>query len=251
MKWSLQDFFGFAEPPGRPRKKCTRRGPCAPKWRKSCVFTLLCIGPDCPKIAVTMGRCGPSVAMPHIAKTHGLQHSDAQGPQLVRAFQSFRAPALTAFPKGLGLERCALPRDPAGSARAAPARDTPENDPSAQPRNSRAAPAPPQSATYPKGIQAPSSDFDFEFCAFRPTQVPAAAPTPNRPARRKPPVSSEVMPRLLSEARVRGVPCLVLPKGPPHRRTTAAGIPVAPTRGHTDEPTCGPSGFMRKTCEST
>ena len=161
IKWSLQDFAGFVEPPGRPRKKCTRRGPCASKWCKPCVSIVFCIGPDCPKIVVTMGRCDPSAAMQHIVKTHGLQQSDAQGPQLVRAFQGFRTPALTAVPRGLGLERCALPRDPAGSARAAPARDTPENDPSAQPRFSRAAPAPPQSATHPKVTQAPSSDFEF------------------------------------------------------------------------------------------
>ena len=40
------------------------------------------------------------------------------------------------------------------------------------------------------------------------------------------------------------------PPPPPHRRTTAAGTPVGPTRGQTDEATCGPSGFMRKACEN-
>ena len=38
----------------------------------------------------------------------------------------------------------------------------------------------------------------------------------------------------------------MFPKGPPHRRTKAAGTPLGPTRGQTDEPACGLSGFMRK-----
>ena len=114
IKWFLQDFVDFVELPGRPRKKRTRRGPCASKWCKPCVSTVFCIGPDCPKIVVTMGRCDPSADMQHIVKHTRFVTFRRTGPAARSCFSKFSPPSVYGSSEGSGSRTLRASEGPRG-----------------------------------------------------------------------------------------------------------------------------------------